>query len=141
MHQNQRVRKQHASYIFPSSMSHSYSCKTINHLSSVKRKYGTSIAKKCLCIILHMCKGSFGYLLSTEAFYSILSFCLRTSNALIRLWLFSYARCVITKTCLYNFDPLKPQSYIVKLGFTRVYIIFLIFAQNINCGYSLEPHR
>ena len=35
----------------------------------------------------------------------------------------------ITKTCLYNFDPLKPHFYIVKLGFTRVYIIFLITAQ------------
>ena len=32
----------------------------------------------------------------------------------------------ITKTCLYNFDPLKPHFYIVKLGFTGVYIIFLI---------------
>ena len=48
----------------------------------------------------------------------------------------------ITKTCLYNFDPLKPHFYIVKLGFTGVYIIFLISAQNIDCGYSLEPpHR
>ena len=26
-------------------------------------------------------------------------------------------------------------------GFTGVYIIFLIFAQNIDCGYSLEPPR
>ena len=43
---------------------------------------------------------------------------------------------IITKTCLYNFD-----FYIVKLGFTGVYIIFLISAQNIDCGYSLElPH-
>ena len=32
----------------------------------------------------------------------------------------------ITKTCLYNFDPLKSHFYIVKLGFTGVYIIFLI---------------
>ena len=40
----------------------------------------------------------------------------------------------ITKTCLYNFEPLKPHFYIVKLGFTGVYIIFLISAQNINCG-------
>ena len=39
----------------------------------------------------------------------------------------------ITKTCLYNFDPLKPHFYIVKLGFTGVYIIFLISAQNIDC--------
>ena len=47
----------------------------------------------------------------------------------------------ITKTCLYNIDPLKPQFYIVKLGFIGVYIIFLISAQNIDCGYSLEPPR
>ena len=47
----------------------------------------------------------------------------------------------IAKTCLYNFDPLKPHFYIVKLGFIGVYIIFLTFAQNIDCGYSLEPPR
>ena len=35
----------------------------------------------------------------------------------------------ITKTCLYSFDPLKPHFYIVKLGFTGVYINFLISAQ------------
>ena len=37
--------------------------------------------------------------------------------------------------------PLNPTIYIVKLGFTGVYIIFLISAQNIDCGYSLEPPR
>ena len=47
----------------------------------------------------------------------------------------------ITKTFLYNFDPFKPHFCIVKLGFTGVYIIFLISAQNIDCGYSLEPPR
>ena len=47
----------------------------------------------------------------------------------------------ITKTRLYNFDPLEPHFYIVKLGFTGVYIIFLISAQNTDCGYSLEPPR
>ena len=47
----------------------------------------------------------------------------------------------ITKTRLYNFDPLKPHFYIVKLGFTGIYIICLISAQNIDCGYSLEPPR
>ena len=47
----------------------------------------------------------------------------------------------ITKTYLHNFDPLKPTFYIVKLGFTGVYIIFLISAQNIDCGYFLEPPR
>ena len=45
----------------------------------------------------------------------------------------------ITKTRIYNFDPLKSHFYIVKLKFTGVYIIFLISAQNIDCGYSLEP--
>ena len=36
---------------------------------------------------------------------------------------------MITYMYLYNFDPLKPHFYIVKLGFTGVYIIFLICAQ------------
>ena len=31
--------------------------------------------------------------------------------------------------------PLNPTFYIVKLGFTGVYIIFLISSQNIDCGY------
>ena len=65
--------------------------------------------------------------------------------SLIRVSAFrSFVECAlfpITKTCLYIFDPLKPHFYIVKLGFTGVYIIFLIFAQIIDCGYSLEPPR
>ena len=36
---------------------------------------------------------------------------------------------IITKTRLYNIDPLKSHVYIVKLGFTGVYIIFLNSAQ------------
>ena len=53
----------------------------------------------------------------------------------------------ITKTCPYNFDPLKPHFYIVKLGFTGVNIIFPVSGQkhrlikNIDCVYSLEPPR
>ena len=50
-------------------------------------------------------------------------------------------RDIIMKTCLYNFDPHKPNFFVVKLGFTGVYVIFLIFAQKIDCGYSLEPPR
>ena len=38
------------------------------------------------------------------------------------------ATALITKTCLYNADPLKHHFYIVKLGFTGAYIIFLISA-------------
>ena len=47
----------------------------------------------------------------------------------------------ITKTYLYNFDPLKPHFHVVKLGFTGVYIIFHISAQNIDYGYPLELPR
>ena len=47
----------------------------------------------------------------------------------------------ITNTCLYKFDLLQPHFYIVKLGFTGVYVIFLILPNNIDCGYSLEPPR
>ena len=38
----------------------------------------------------------------------------------------------ITKTYLYNVDPLKPHFYIVKLGFTEVYITAFISAQKIG---------
>ena len=58
------------------------------------------------------------------------------------IFILLYQTICITKTHLYNFDPLKPHFYTVKLGFTGVYNIFLISAQNIDCGYSLElPHQ
>ena len=47
----------------------------------------------------------------------------------------------ITKTRLYNFDPLKPHFYIVKLEFTGVYTIFLTLVKTIDCRYSFEPPR
>ena len=46
---------------------------------------------------------------------------------------------IIMKTCPCNEHPLTPHFYIVKLGFTGVYIIFLFLLKNIDCGYSLEP--
>ena len=42
---------------------------------------------------------------------------------------FDASNSTIMKTSLYNFNLLKPHFYIVKLGFTGVYIIFLISAQ------------
>ena len=36
----------------------------------------------------------------------------------------------IIKTYLHNFCPLKPHFYIVKLGFTGVYIIVLFLLKN-----------
>ena len=47
----------------------------------------------------------------------------------------------ITKTYLYNIDPLNPHFYIVKLGFTGLNNIFLFLLKIIDCGYSLEPPR
>ena len=45
------------------------------------------------------------------------------------------------KIYLYNSDPYKLHFYIVELGFTGVYIIFLTSAQNTDCGYLIElPH-
>ena len=72
----------------------------------------------------------FNGLICTNYFF----FNIRTPNLLTRLGF-------IMKTCLNNFDLLKPHFYIVKLGFTGVHIIFLISAQNIDCGYSLKPPR
>ena len=46
----------------------------------------------------------------------------------------------MTKTYLYSFEPLKPHFYVVKLGVTGVYIIFLILLKT-DCGYSIEPPR
>ena len=43
-------------------------------------------------------------------------------------------KCLITKTCLYNFDPLKPHFYIVKLVFTGYTLFFVFLLKNIDCG-------
>ena len=73
-----------------------------------------------------------------------------TLVVLILLSLLSHHMCIvcwsrygenmnITKTYLYNFDPLKPHFYIVKLGFSGVYIIFLISAQNRGGSNEYPP--
>ena len=55
----------------------------------------------------------------------------------------------ITKTRLYNFDPLKPNFYMVKRGL-QGYTFFLILQKKkkkkkkkkkIDCGFTLEPPR
>ena len=76
----------------------------------------------------------------TPASHPKTRYCFYCSSALfVRQWFicsvcfvincFSFLLLSITKTYLYNFDPLEPHFYIVKLGFTGVYIIFLISAQ------------
>ena len=57
-------------------------------------------------------------------------------------WLWHFmGNFTITKTSLYNFDPLKPHFYIVKPGFIGYTLFFLFLLKNIDCGYSLEPPR
>ena len=48
---------------------------------------------------------------------------------------------IFTKKRLYNFDPLKSHFYIVKSGFTGVYITFFYLAEKHRLWYSLEPPR
>ena len=67
-------------------------------------------------------------------FYVALPSRRRRNDVILTLWVFTTELLLptmyyITKTYLYNFDPLKPHFYIVKLGFRGVYIIFLISAQ------------
>ena len=45
------------------------------------------------------------------------------------------------KTCLYNFDPLKPHFYILNWGLQGYTLFFLFLLKNIDCGYSLKPPR
>ena len=55
-----------------------------------------------------------------------------TLTVLVKIWissfyyLYMYPVWNITKTRLYNSNPLKPPFYKVKLGFTGVYIIFFL---------------
>ena len=50
-------------------------------------------------------------------------------------------RMLITKTYLYNFDPLKPHFYIVKIGLQGYTLFSLFLIKNTDCGYPLEPHH
>ena len=44
---------------------------------------------------------------------------------------------ITSPSCPYNVYPFIPHFYIVKLGYTRVYIFFLFLIQNIDSGYFL----
>ena len=82
-------------------------------------------------------KKSFALIVNVKNYWMSGKQCRPWSDATFwRIWsgstLFAQAVCpytYITKTCLHKFDPFKPHFYMVKLGFTGVYIIFLISAQ------------
>ena len=47
----------------------------------------------------------------------------------------------ITKTCLYNFDPLKPHFCIKNWGLQGYTLFFSFLLKNIDCGYSRRFYR
>ena len=47
----------------------------------------------------------------------------------------------ITKTCLYNFDPLNPTLYSKTGGLQGYTLFFLFLHKNIDRGYTLELPR
>ena len=78
--------------------------------------------------------------LSTDVLILTMASKAGANNVLKLLFLLLLFCIFITETYLYNFDPLKPHFYVVKLGFTGVNIIFIISA--FFRGFSLEPpHR
>ena len=49
-----------------------------------------------------------------------------------------YRKSELLRYDLYKFDPVKPNFYIVKLGFRGINILFFLFLlKNIGSGYSL----
>ena len=72
-------------------------------------------------------------------FFYLFFFLVSSEN---RLWQFVNLSISSRKHTYIILTPLKPHFYMVKLGFTGLYIIFLILLKkNIGCGYSLEPPR
>ena len=54
-------------------------------------------------------------------------------------FLFQIQICPSGKHVREMYTPLKPHFYTAILGYAGVYLFFLFFLQNIDCGYSLEP--
>ena len=80
------------------------------------------------CLVLHCSVLSWPVLLCFVFFVLFCCFALFVCHV---FWFtFFYQRLYITKTCLYNFDPVKAHFYIVKLEFKRVYIILSYFFSN-----------
>ena len=59
---------------------------------------------------------------------------------IIQKWI-QWVGVFITKTRLYNFDPLKPHFHIVKLGFPGVYTTFLISASTLNLCFGQKYEK
>ena len=82
------------------------------------------ITTKRLPLIRAPASENIGYVRPAKIQISLRIHAIQSESALGAFWIAN-----ITKTHLYNFDPLKPPFYNVKLDFTGVYIISLISAQ------------
>ena len=105
-------------------------CGTISEIQRNIWRSQTKYAVLCVCVILYFQGGPtleyfvFGFK-STDKFCLAKAMSVETITEMRDL----DKPYIITKTCLYNVDSLKPHFYIVKLGFTGLYIIFLISVQ------------
>ena len=76
--------------------------------------------------------------------------CKSLSHLCMYLLVYIFPECINTiyeinfmLSCPCNVDPLTSHFHIVKLWFTRVYIIFIFLLLSIDCdcGYSLKPPK
>ena len=79
--------------------------------------------------VIHWIKQEINFGNIFKAIYCKLELPQEGLQKLCYLYRLSFVNYSITKTYLYDLDPLKPNFYIVKHGFTGLYIIFLISAQ------------
>ena len=62
-----------------------------------------------------------------------LSIAFQVKSVCLSSYFWEYTSCKHTRV---TYTPCKPHFHIVKLVFTRAYIIFFFFAQNIDCRYT-----
>ena len=74
------------------------------------------------------------YVIAHRHVYMCLSFVFIPRHTIVQRW-----TPYIMKTCLYNFDALKPKFCIPNWSLHGYTLSFLSLLENINCGYSLEP--
>ena len=73
----------------------------------------------------------FCFIQKNSSFVTVGFICMSDTAAVSLCLVILASSCLlITETCPYNFDPLKPHFYIVKLGFTGYILFFLFLLKN-----------
>ena len=106
-------------------------CVPTEHIAYIQRHINVTTLHRRWYDVVSILHAVWEFVYSSSWCHLKAKFCVVLHKHRLYYLLSLFMRCVglITKTCLYNFDPLKPLFYIVKLGFTGVYIIFLISDQ------------